>query len=122
MPILNGLQQKYPEKLQIFGVIKDPIDDAALLEFLDELGVTYTIVRPQQRYDVRWAASGSLPTSFLIDPQGKVLRRYVGATDEQTAGLVYDIEASIDGRPLGPFVFPKAEPAGAGGTASQADE
>jgi hypothetical protein len=48
-----------------------------------------------------------LPTTFLIDRKGVILRRYVGATPEQIEGLVYDIKATLAGLPLGPFVMPK---------------
>lgn len=120
MPILQGLHEKYPERLQILGVINDPIDDAALIEFLEALGVTYPNIRPQARYNALWASSGSLPTSYLIDPDGKVVRRYVGAAEVQTAGLVYDVEAVIDGRPLGPYVFAPSGEDEAGKPAAEA--
>jgi hypothetical protein len=50
------------------------------------------------------------PTSFLIDREGKIVRRYVGASPEQIEGLVQDVEAVLAGRPLGSMVMPGPAP------------
>jgi hypothetical protein len=47
-----------------------------------------------------------LPTTFVIDSNGIIVRRYVGATAEQIKGLVADVEALLAGEPLGPMVIP----------------
>ena len=48
----------------------------------------------------KWTV-GLLPTTFLVNGKGVVVRRYVGATPEQIEGLIADAEAFLDGRPLG---------------------
>ena len=58
----------------------------------------------------------------VVDASGHIVRRYVGATEPQIAGMFTDIEAFLDGRPLPDMVLP--EPASAvidpGTTAGQA--
>lgn len=92
--------------LEIIGVMRDSAPSDAMQRFADELGVTYAVVQPHKEMARTWKGVGILPTTFLIDQQGKVLRRYVGATEEQVLGLVGDVEAVLEGRPLGPMVIP----------------
>ena len=77
--------------------------------YLEKLPVTYTIIRPDAIVDHHWGRINLKPTSFLIDQNGRILRRYVGASPEQIKGLVADVEAVLDGRPLPTQVMPAAE-------------
>jgi thiol-disulfide isomerase/thioredoxin len=112
MPVLQDLFARRSEDgLDVIGVYDEPQPAQKIDEFLRPLGVQYVILKAGRRVNRDWGGIGVLPTSFLIGPDGKILRRYVGATPEQTAGLVYDIEAVLDGRPLGPIVYPAPPPA-----------
>ena len=53
--------------------------------------------------------SGTLPNSMLIDKEGTLLRRYVGANEAQIEAMKGDIAAVIAGRPLGMMVMPTDE-------------
>jgi len=53
-----------------------------------------------------WGGIGMFPTTFLIDRQGKIVRRYVGASPAQIDGMMEDVEAVLSGRPLGSMVMP----------------
>jgi hypothetical protein len=57
--------------------------------------------------DRAWGGIAVKPTSFLVDRGGRILRRYVGASPEQTAGLIADVEAVLDGLPMPPQVMPR---------------
>jgi hypothetical protein len=48
-----------------------------------------------------------MPLSFLIDGDGKVMRRYLGATEEQIQGLIADVDAALAGRELGDPIIPE---------------
>ena len=76
--------------------------------FLARVPVTYTIIRPSALVEYYWAGVKIKPTSFLIDKNGRVLRRYVGASPEQIAGLAADVEAVLDGRTMANQVMPPA--------------
>jgi hypothetical protein len=69
--------------------------------------VDYPIVKPDERWLNDWGGISAMPLTFMIDGDGKVMRRYLGATEEQIAGLIYDVEAALDGRELGPIVTPE---------------
>ena len=106
MPELQKIHEALaPQGLRIIGVF-DPWDKENVEEFLEPLGVTYEIVEAHKTVDRLWGGLAVRPTSFLIDRQGKILRRYVGARPEQIEGLREDIEALLGGRPLAPQVIP----------------
>jgi thiol-disulfide isomerase/thioredoxin len=108
MPALQKLYDKHASSgLQIVSVLHDNATDDAVREYITSLGVSYPVIRPHRGSTQKWKGVGVLPTTFLIDREGTIIRRYVGATTEQIAGLVYDIEATLEGRPLGPFVVPE---------------
>ena len=93
--------------LQIVGVHAGYVEKSALGEFLQVVPVGYPIVLPETRYLDAWGGVAVLPMSFLVDGEGKILRRYIGAAPEQLAGMLGDIEAALDGRPLGPVIIPE---------------
>jgi thiol-disulfide isomerase/thioredoxin len=117
MPALQKLHESHADSgLQVIGVMNDHVSLDAMQRFADGLGVAYTVVKPHEESIQRWTEIRVLPMTFLIDAQGKVVRRYVGASAEQIEGLIYDVGAVLEGRPLGPLVIP-ADPA----TVTEAD-
>jgi len=107
MPALQKLHAANADKgLQVVGMLMDPVKDDELRAFLGPLALTYPIIRPDAYVNKDWGGVVVMPITFLVDRQGKIVRRYVGATPEQVAGLVTDVEAVLDGRPLGTMVLP----------------
>jgi len=108
MPALQEASEDLgPRGLRVVGITHEAIEDETLAEFLDEMGVTYTVFRAGPSVKKGWiGVKGSLPNSYLIDQDGRVLRRYVGAMPEQIEGLKNDLVAVLEGRPLGMMIFP----------------
>ena len=81
MPWFESLQKQYAQKgLQIIGVSLD--DDASptdIARFAHEVGVDYTILVGKDSVGDAYGGVVGLPTTFYIDPAGKIV--------EQTAGL-----------------------------------
>jgi thiol-disulfide isomerase/thioredoxin len=109
MPALQKALDRLGERgLHVVGVLAlDAADNATAQRFIETMGVSYPTVRAKRDLLNRWGGVGSLPTTYLVDANGRVVRRYVGASDEQIEALIYDIEALLDGRPLGPVVMPE---------------
>ena len=107
MPALQQLHAgRAGQGLAVVGVLMDPVEDDVLREFLDPLAVTYPIVRPHRTVNADWGGIVVMPLTFLVDSSGRIVRRYVGATPEQIAGLERDIEAFLAGKPLEAMVVP----------------
>ena len=111
MPELERLWQQHREQgFEVVGVFHDSAGNEAMRQFAEDLGVTYTVFHPNRRFLELWGGARVLPLSYLVNGEGKILRRYVGATPEQVEGLVHDIGELLAGRPMGPLVIPQ-EPA-----------
>ena len=107
MPTLQQLADAHlDDDLRVVGVLFDTATDEAVNAFADALGVKYTLVRPRAGIVNSWGGVGALPTSYLIDRDGVIRRRYVGATAEQIEGLVADVRSALAGEPLAPLVVP----------------
>jgi thiol-disulfide isomerase/thioredoxin len=112
MPALQRLIDKHRGAgLSVLGILFDPrSDDEGARRYLEETGVRYPTMRARLDTLQVWGGIGMFPTSFLIDREGRIVRRYVGASPAQVEGLVQDVEAVLSGRPLGSMVIPDPEP------------
>lgn len=108
MPALQELYEANRDRgLAVLGVFERGEPAEAVKAFLEQIPVGYTIVEPDAPVDFYWGGIALRPTSFLINGEGRILRKYVGADDDLTAGLEADVEAVLDGRPLPAQVLPK---------------
>ncbi len=108
MPALSKLyERRRADGMQVYGVHVGYVTDEDLGAFLDAVPVGYPILRPDERWLEQWGGIAVMPTTFLVDGQGKILRHYIGATAEQIEALIYDATAALEGRALGPIVIPE---------------
>jgi thiol-disulfide isomerase/thioredoxin len=70
-----------------FELVGASMDDSTepVKRFIDEFRVPYTIVVPSENSPINHV--DALPTSFLIDRDGRVARVYIGAISERTLRL-----------------------------------
>jgi thiol-disulfide isomerase/thioredoxin len=109
IPELARLQTAHAADLRVVGVLMDPVGDQELVAFLAPLGVNYPIIRPSPHVNRDWGGIVVMPITFLVGRDGRIVRRYVGATPEQVAGLAADVEAVLAGRPMAPMVIPESK-------------
>jgi len=108
MPALQKLHEsRAADGMQIIGIHVGYVTDEDLRTFFEQIEVDYTVIRPDVRWLTEWGGVSAMPITFLVDGEGKLVRRYLGATEEQIAGLVYDAEAALEGRELGPMIIPE---------------
>ena len=81
VPDLVALQERYKTRLQIIGLDVDDDDAAEVQKYIDETGINYPVAMTSD--DVRFAYGGipALPTSFVLDTEGRVVQKHVGLLD-----------------------------------------
>lgn len=81
-PAIERFAQRHEGDLDVVGIaIKD--SEAAAIEFAEEYGITYDLLRDGagDRQDA-WGIA-ALPESFLVDPQGDIALIYRGPVDDE---------------------------------------
>ncbi len=79
MPFLQKLSERYPEnRLRIVGVNVDPKENASIARFLEENGIQYPVILGGEKQGRLWGGIGILPTSFLVDSEGRIAGRFKG--------------------------------------------
>ena len=79
------LQKKYgPQGLAIVGIAyRDFNGPAKVKKFAEEKGMNYTIVIGDETVADAFGGIEGIPTTFLIDRQGRIVHRKVGAMDHE---------------------------------------
>jgi len=78
IPDLIALQKKYKDTLQIIGVSQDSgsVDDVR--RFAAAMGMNYPIVMTTPEIEKLFPGIYALPTTFLVDKDGRVAQKHVG--------------------------------------------
>lgn len=79
IPDLVALHENKKNNLIVLGVAMDYQDGKAVLQFSDQMMVTYPIILGDQKSAAQIGAIPGLPTTYLYNPQGKVVAYNVGA-------------------------------------------
>ena len=105
MPALEQLQRKWADSgLRVVGVAVDGNREKAVRALVGQLGVSYTILLGDRKLAARWGGGNILPTSFLVDSDGKIILRVVGGSSEDLERLSARVESE-----LGPAETPEGE-------------
>lgn len=80
MPHLQALSQEYGDQLVVLAVSLDQDPQRVVPPFAERMGLTFTLVADPAAMQVarQWGGIRSIPTSFLIDREGRVAYRWVG--------------------------------------------
>ncbi|OHD54355.1 MAG: hypothetical protein A2Y33_03745 [Spirochaetes bacterium GWF1_51_8] len=81
IPGFVNLQNKYKGKVQFIGISLD--DDAAVAKkFVKKQGIQYPIMMSKPEIESAYGGIPSIPTTFFIGENGKILDKVVGSLDE----------------------------------------
>jgi thiol-disulfide isomerase/thioredoxin len=78
IPELLQLQKEYKDRLEIVGISEDDDPPASVLKFARQKGMTYAVVMSTPGLIASYGGVPALPTSFLIDTQGRVVQKHSG--------------------------------------------
>jgi len=78
IPEFVKLQQAYKDKLLIIGASEDDDGPQKVQQFAERFAMNYPIVMATKELIDNYGGVPALPTSFLIDPQGRVVQKHTG--------------------------------------------
>jgi thiol-disulfide isomerase/thioredoxin len=78
IPDLVQLQARYPDHLQVIGVSTDEGPTQIVKDFATEYGINYPVVMTTPELNQAFPGVMALPTSFIVDPEGRVVKTHVG--------------------------------------------
>jgi len=102
IPDLVALQAKYAGRLQIIGISQDEGSVEIVRQYAAERRINYPIVMMTPELEKAFPGIAALPTSFVIDREGRVVQRHVGmlnanVTEQETRALAgLPVNASIE--------------------------
>jgi thiol-disulfide isomerase/thioredoxin len=114
MPELQSLAGAHAKDgLRVVGVVVlDPASGVEIKTALHQAQVRYEVFWGGPPAEAAWQGIGLLPTTYLVDSRGTIVRKYVGTSPDELAAVKKDIDDFLAGRPLGdPYVPPPDPPA-----------
>lgn len=102
IPDLVDLQKRYADKLEIIALATEEDDPDQVRRFVLHSGINYRVAMAPDDVVRAYGGVAALPTSFVIDAQGRVVQKHVGLNDpsiyerELKAMLDMPVEAKVE--------------------------
>jgi thiol-disulfide isomerase/thioredoxin len=96
IPDLIALQEKYRDNLIVVGISEDEIPADQVKKFVDEQKMTYRVAMSTPELHKIFKGVVALPTTFVIDPEGKLQQKHVGILSPETAEAEARVLAGLD--------------------------
>src|SRR5437660_9503314 len=98
IPDLIALQQKYKDQLQIIGLTVDDDDASFIKQVVAKTRINYPVAMTTPELRVQYGGVAALPTSFVLDTQGRIVQKHEGLRDP----ALYETEIrALLGLPIG---------------------
>lgn len=82
IPHLEKLFQNYSKRgLVVLGISLDEVDNITVQTFVKKNEMTYPVAMSQKKLEKDFGGIRAIPTSFLIDRNGKIIKKWVGYRD-----------------------------------------
>lgn len=79
IPHFIALQNEYAkEGLQIIGISMDRDGTKAVAPFYKRMAMNYPVLLSDGKVELKYGGIRAIPTTFIIDKNGKIAKRYVG--------------------------------------------
>jgi thiol-disulfide isomerase/thioredoxin len=112
MPELQAIHAaRDKDGLRVVGVVvQDRAGGDDIAAAANAAKARYRLLWGGPEVEVAWGGVSILPTTFLIDPHGSIVRKYVGTNADEIAALTKDVDDYLAGRPLGDPYMPPPDP------------
>jgi thiol-disulfide isomerase/thioredoxin len=85
IPHFVELQKQYGDKgLMVVGISLDKQGPEVVKKFVKQLGVNYPIVIGNEKVAEAYGGIYGIPTTFVIDRQGRIVSQHIGYDDKAT--------------------------------------
>ena len=81
IPDLIDLQKRYADKLEIIALATEEDDAAQVKRFVAKSGINYRVALAPDEVVRDYGGVAALPTSFIIDAQGRIVQKHIGLND-----------------------------------------
>jgi len=88
IPDLVDLQKRYRDKLEIIALVTEEDDSDQVRRFVQHSGINYRVAMAPDNVVRDYGGIAALPTSFVIDAQGRVVQKHIGLNDP----TLYELE------------------------------
>jgi len=88
IPDLVDLQKRYADKFEIIALATDEDDPDEVRRFVLQSGINYRVAMSSEAVRRDYGGIAALPTSFVIDPEGRIVQKHVGLNDPS----IYELE------------------------------
>ena len=85
---LVDLQKRYADKFEIIALATDEDDADEVRRFVIKSGINYRVAMTSDEVRRDYGGISALPTSFMIDAQGRIVQKHVGLNDP----AIYELE------------------------------
>jgi thiol-disulfide isomerase/thioredoxin len=102
IPDLVDLQKRYADRLEIIALATQEDDDDQVRRFVLHSGINYRVAMAPDEVVRAYGGIAALPTSFVIDAQGRVVQKHIGLNDptlyerELKAMLGMPVDAKVE--------------------------
>jgi peroxiredoxin len=85
IPDLVRLQDRYRKNgLEVIGISLDVQGETAVAAFVKQYRMNYTVALGNERTARAFGGIVGIPTSFVVDRRGRIVKRFVGMVDAAT--------------------------------------
>jgi thiol-disulfide isomerase/thioredoxin len=95
IPDLVALQDRYRGQLQIIGISEDEGSPEGVRRFAAEHKINYPVAMATPEIERIFAGVSSLPTSFLIDRNGRIVQKHLGMLNAKATELETRVLAGL---------------------------
>ncbi len=96
IPDLIALQNKYRDQLQVIGISQDEESADFVKKFTAAQHINYPIVMSTPELEKVFSGVFALPTSFIVDREGRIVQKHVGILNALTTELETRYLAGLD--------------------------
>jgi thiol-disulfide isomerase/thioredoxin len=96
IPDLVALQEKYRDQVQVIGISQDEESADFVKRFAAAQHINYPIVMSTPELERIFAGVYALPTSFIVDREGRIVQKHVGLLNPVTTEFEARYLAGLD--------------------------